>query len=79
MQNLPDLSNSAKLLTISVRLEESVKRNDMISAAIYTGLRNKQLRQVIKMIRSMAEDNEQMIGQIIGDDLLNDIKGVDIE
>lgn len=80
MKNLstfPDLGNSAKLLKISVSLE-GVKDAGLIGAAIYKGLRDGQVKELVKMLREMHEDNPGLVGEILGKELLNDILTVKI-
>lgn len=79
LKQLPDLGNAAKLLKISVQLEGITdQKGGMIAAAIQSGLRNRNLKGVVKMLRSMHQDNEKCIAGILGTDLLNDILTVKI-
>lgn len=71
LKSLPDLGNSAKLLKISVELENvTEQKGGMIAAAIQSGLRNRNIKGVVKMLRSMYEDNQSCIRDILGTDLL---------
>lgn len=78
IKDFPDLGNSAKLLKISVELENKVQNGGIIGMAIYSGLRKGNIKEVIKMIRGQAEDNRPMMEEIIGNELLNDILTVKI-
>ena len=79
MNTTKNLNNSFQLLKISTELETiDFEKAGMIGAAIHSGLRNKNIKGVVKMISSMATDNEKMILDIVGKDLLNDIKTVQL-
>ena len=79
LKQLPDLGNAAKLLKISCSLEDITEaKGGMIAMAIQTGLRERNIKGVVKMLRSMYEDNNRCILDILGTDLLNDILNVKI-
>lgn len=77
MNNTKNLDNSFQLLKISEKLETITDaKGGLIAAAIQTGLRNRNIKGVVNMILSMATDNEKMILDIIGKELLHDIQNV---
>ncbi len=77
LPTFPDLANSAKLLKISVELE-AVPEDTIFGVAIKNGLKEKKLKQVIKMIREQSNDNYLMLRNIVGKSLMEDIETVDI-
>lgn len=79
MNNTKDLNNSFQLLKIAERLETITdQKGGLIAAAIQSGLRNRNIKGVVKMLVSMHHDNDKMIEQILGTDLLNDVLTVKI-
>lgn len=70
--SLPDLAHAAKLLKISVMLED-VSEDTIFGLSIKIALRRKNLRRCIEMIRQQAADNRQLVSNIVGEDLLKDI------
>jgi hypothetical protein len=80
LSSLPDLANSFKLVKISIALEDITEaKGGMIAAAIQSGLRNRNIKGVVKMLRSMYADNDKMILYILGNDLTNDVLTVCID
>lgn len=73
LKGLPDLARSAKFLKISCELE-NIAPVSMIGIAINQGLREGRIREIIAMIRGMAEDNRPMIEEILGASLLSEIE-----
>jgi hypothetical protein len=77
IKSFPDLANSARLIKISVELED-VPDTSVMGMAIQIGLREDRLRDVIKMIQSQAGDNRPLMVEIVGEDLLKAIENVNI-
>ena len=76
LRELPDLAHSFKLLKISIELEGS-KGDSIFAHAIREGLRKpKNLKPVIQMIKDQANDNPELVSDIIGENLLNDIQKI---
>lgn len=75
LKDFPDLGRSAKLLKISVELE-SIPQDNIIGSSIVAELRKKNLKGCLKMIWSMSEDNRNLMEEIIGKKLLEEIESL---
>jgi len=72
---LPDLARSAKLLAISVELED-VDCETAFGLSIQQGLRDNKLREVIDMIREQAKDNRTLVADMVGENTLQKIESL---
>lgn len=75
LPDLPDLARSARLLAISVKLED-VSDKTVFGLAIKLALKKKDLRRCIEMIREQAKDNRKLVAEIVGEDLLTKIESL---
>ena len=74
-RSLPDLSKAWKLAALSVKLE-NVSDETVFGLAIKIALKKKDLRRCIEMIQEQAQDNRQMVADIIGEDNLREIESL---
>lgn len=76
LSKLPDLANSARLLKISLDLED-IKEDNIFGYSIKKALREKKdLRGILQMIREQYQDNPDLLNKIMGQRLMEDINKV---
>lgn len=74
-KSFPDLARSAKLLAISVELE-NVSPESTFGLSIRIALKKKDLRRCIAMILEQSKDHREIVSDLIGEDLLKKIESL---
>lgn len=75
LMELPDIAKSFQHIKLVIDLE-AIPQNSVFAIAIIRGIKENKANEVIQMIKEQAQDNRNLVAEIIGEKLLTQIENI---